>query len=145
MKNPWQISAKSMEKSIWKISAHASWTNQDQSRHSWNTFGTGGETMGREGRGVGKMATSVWRLNLQDLGRFRMICVKHLSRTNFLFDHQWVSTWMSIVEFWIRGCWKSKVFALHYKVVWLFQHRNMWKKSLPHLTTTNRCKENTLA
>lgn len=62
--------------------------------------GPGGETMGREGRGVGKMATSVWRLKLQDLGRFsRMICVKNLSRTNFLFDHQWVSPECRSVEF----------------------------------------------
>ena len=45
----WKNHQKSMEKSLWKISAHASWTSQDQSRHSWNTFGTGGETMGRKG------------------------------------------------------------------------------------------------
>lgn len=72
--------------------------------------------MGREGRGVGKMATSVRRLNLQDLGRFRMICVKNLSRTNFLFDHQWVSPEYRSLnsESVVRGCWKSQVFALHY-------------------------------
>ena len=112
MKNPWQIHGKILN--LQPTAFHEPIRTRVAILETRS--GPGVETMDGKGGGWGRWQPVLGDWICKILGRFRMICVKNLSRTNFLFDHQWVSPEYRSLnsESVVRGCWTSQVFALHY-------------------------------